>query len=209
MIGGSERYYSTDPTGGASAWKATASLSASYAVIASLACNTLKLCVGVGYGNAGAGLATGSSTPDDGADAGRDSLIGSDPPAQGAGLVDWRRLPGAQLLRGGRRRLQRVHDIDAGARRLERGQAAEEGSQATISQVACNAKICVEVDNRGTVTYGVVKARRRRRPRRRPPPPRRSTAPTTDEDVDRHDDDQDVDAGPVDATERRAAADTR
>ena len=57
MIGGTDGYYTTAPTGGASGWKATTSLSASYSVIASLACNTLKLCVGVGYGNAGAGLA--------------------------------------------------------------------------------------------------------------------------------------------------------
>ena len=66
-------------------------------------------------------------------------------------------------------------------------------SQATLSQVACNAKLCVEVDNRGTVTYGVVKgaddddqddhARPPRQPAprrpRRPAPrrPRRRPAP--------------------------------
>ena len=86
MIGGTDGYYTTAPTGGASGWKATTALSSSYSVIASLACNTLKLCVGVGYGNAGVGLATGSSAPS--TTTWSASLIGSDPPAQNAQVVD-------------------------------------------------------------------------------------------------------------------------
>ena len=86
MIGGTDGYYTTAPTGGASGWKATTSLSSSYSVIASMACNSLKLCVGVGYGNSGVGLSTGSSAPT--TTTWSNALIGSDPPAQNAQVVD-------------------------------------------------------------------------------------------------------------------------
>ncbi len=127
VIGGSERFYSINPTGGASAWKAAGSLSGSVAVMAALTCNGLKLCIGVGYGNAGAGLASASSTPTGGAVAWIGSAIGSDPPDSGRRTGRWRQLSGAQLLRGRRRRLERVHELDTGAWWLERGEASEEG----------------------------------------------------------------------------------
>ena len=155
MIGGTDGYYSTAPTGGASAWKATTALAPNYSVIAAIACNTLKLCVGVGYGNAGVGLATASSTPT--TTTWSDAPIGSDPPAQNAQVVDSVACPARNFcvavdaasnayttstpVRGGW----------SAARPLKRA------SQATVSQLSCNTTMCLEVDNRGTVTYGVVK----------------------------------------------------
>jgi hypothetical protein len=155
MIGGTDGYYTTAPTGGASGWKATTALSSSYSVVASIACNTLKLCVGVGYGNAGAGLATGSSAPS--TTTWSASMIGSDPPAPNAQVVDSVACPTRNFCVA----------VDAGSDAYTssspvRGdwsaaRPLKKNSQSTVSQVACNATICVEVDNRGTVTYGVVK----------------------------------------------------
>lgn len=155
MIGGSDGYYTTDPTGGTTGWKATTSLSASYSVIASVACNTLKLCVGVGYGDAGVGLATGSSAPT--STTWSNSLIGSDPPAQNAQVVDSVACPTRNFcvaVDGASNAYTSSTPVRgdwSAARPLKKK------SQGTVSQVACNATICVEVDNRGTVTYGAVK----------------------------------------------------
>lgn len=167
MIGGSDGYYSTDPTGGASAWKAVTSLSASDSVIAAVDCNTLKLCVGVGYGDAGAGLATASSTPT--AATWTNSAVGSDPPALGAGVLDSVACPlrnfcvAADAASNVYTTNFPVRGHWSVARPLKRA------SQATLSQISCNQTICVEVDNRGTVTYGLVKVVL----------PRRTTSSTT------------------------------
>jgi hypothetical protein len=155
MIGGSQAYYSADPTGGATAWKAVAALSASNSVIQSFACSTAKLCLGVGYGVAGAGLAVGSSTPT--TTAWSQAPIGSDPPATNAGLVDSVACPHRNFcvaVDGASNYYASSSPVRghwSAAKRLK------PNSQATVSQVACNPGFCVEVDNRGTVTYGVVK----------------------------------------------------
>jgi hypothetical protein len=158
VIGGSERFYSVNPTGGASAWKAAGSLSGSVAVMAALTCNGLKLCLGVGYGNAGAGLASASSSPSLGASTWIVSAIGSDPPAQGAGLVDGVSCPERNFCVA----VDSASNAYTSSTPVRGGWSAakplKKASQSTISQVACNTKLCVEVDNRGTVTYGVVKA---------------------------------------------------
>ena len=57
-------------------------------MIASLACNTVKLCIGVGYGNAGAGLVAASAAPATAASAWTLATVGSNPPNQTAGLLD-------------------------------------------------------------------------------------------------------------------------
>ncbi len=157
VIGGSERYYSVDPTGGASAWKPAGTLSGNVAVIAALTCNTAKLCIGVGYGDAGTGLASGSSTPSTGASAWTGSQIGTDPPAVGAQLVDGIACPERNFcvaVDGASNAYTSTTPVRgnwSAARRLKKA------SQATLSQIACNSTVCVEVDNRGTVTYGAVK----------------------------------------------------
>ncbi len=155
MIGGTDGYYATDPTGGSSAWKATTALASSYSVIASIDCNTLKLCVGVGYGNTGVGLATASSTPT--AATWSDSVIGSDPPAPRAQPLDSVSCPARNFCVA----------VDAGSEAYTsstpvrggwtKGRPLKKGSLSTDSRIACTATICVEVDNRGTVTYGSVK----------------------------------------------------
>jgi hypothetical protein len=154
VIGGTNAYFSTDPTGGATGWKATAALSAGDSVIASLACNTGKLCVGVGYGDSGVGLSVGSSAPT--TTTWSQALIGSDPPAQNAQVVDSVACPERNFCVA----------VD-GASNAYASSAPVRGdwslakplkkkSQSTVSQVACNTALCVEVDNRGTVTYGAV-----------------------------------------------------
>ena len=155
MVGGTDGYYTTDPTGGASAWKPITSLSPSGTVIASLACNTVRLCVGVGYGNAGTGLATGSSSP--GTTTWTDSVIGSDPPDPGAGVIDSIACPERNFCVAADS-ASNVYTTTTPVRGLWTvARPLKPHSQATASQIACNATICVEVDNRGTVTYGIVK----------------------------------------------------
>jgi hypothetical protein len=154
VIGGTNAYYAIDPTGGASAWKATAALSPASSVIASLACNTVKLCVGVGYGNSGAGLSVGSAAPT--TTTWSQGLIGSDPPAQGAQIVDSVACPERNFCVAvdGASNAYTSSTPVRGAWSLAK--PLKKNSQSTVSQVACNTAVCVEVDNRGTVTYGAV-----------------------------------------------------
>ncbi len=157
VIGGSARYYSITPTGPASAWKAAGTLSGSVAVISSLSCVGTKLCVGVGYGNAGAGLASASSTPTTAASWVVTST-GSDPPIQGAGLVDSVSCPKTNFCVAA----DTASDVFTTSTPVRgawsASHALKKASQSTQSQLYCNSKLCVEVDNRGTATYGVVKA---------------------------------------------------
>jgi hypothetical protein len=154
VIGGTNAYYATDPTGGANSWKATAALSPSSSVIASLACNTVKLCVGVGYGNSGAGLSVGSAAPT--STTWSQGLIGSDPPAQGAQIVDSVACPERNFCVAvdGASNAYTSSTPVRGAWSLAK--PLKKDSQSTVSQVSCNTAVCVEVDNRGTVTYGAV-----------------------------------------------------
>jgi hypothetical protein len=154
VIGGTNAYYATDPTGGANSWKATAALSPSSSVIASLACNTVKLCVGVGYGNAGAGLSVGSAAPT--TTTWSQGLIGSDPPAQHAQIVDSVACPERNFCVAvdGASNAYTSSTPVRGSWSLAR--PLKKNSQSTVSRVACNSLLCVEVDNRGTVTYGAI-----------------------------------------------------
>jgi hypothetical protein len=155
IVGGNQAYYSADPTGGATAWKAVAALSSSNSVIQSLVCNTTRLCLGVGYGVAGAGLAVGSSTPT--TTTWSQALIGSDPPATNAGLVDSVACPQRNFCVAVDGASNYYTSSSPVRGHWSAGRRLKPNSQATVSQVACNPGFCVEVDNRGTVTYGVVK----------------------------------------------------
>jgi len=157
VIGGSERYYSIAPTGGASAWKPTGPLTAGSSTFASLTCNTVSLCVGVGYGNAGAGLATATATPSGAAGSWIATLIGTDPPSPGAQLVDGVSCPYRNLcvaVDGASNAYTTTTPVRGG---WSKARPLKKASQATLSAISCNIAMCVEVDNRGTVTYGVVK----------------------------------------------------
>ncbi len=156
VVGGSNIYYSTQPTGGASAWKATAALSSSNSVVSALACNTVKLCLGVGYGNAAVGLSVGSSAPT--STTWSQAIIGADPPSQGASLVDGVACPERNfcIAVDGASNAFTTGTPVRGAWSLAR--PLKKDSQSTVSQIACNSMICVEVDNRGTVTYGAIHA---------------------------------------------------
>jgi hypothetical protein len=155
MIGGSNAYYSTTPTGGASAWKAVSSLTSSNSVIASLACNTIKLCIGVGYGDAGTGLAVASSTPSTGS--WTTSVIGANPPAPQTHVVDSVACPLRNLCVAVDGSSHAYTSATPVRGNWSLARPLKKASQATVSQVSCNSMLCIEVDNRGTVTYGVVK----------------------------------------------------
>lgn len=155
MIAGSNAYYATSPTGGSSAWKAVATLTSNNSVIASITCNTLKLCIGVGYGNAGPALAVASSSP---SSAGwTDSFVGTDPPSPETQVLDSVACPLRNLCvaaDGSSHVYTTTTPVRGNWSTFKR---LKKASQATLSQVTCTSTYCVEVDNRGTVIYGVVK----------------------------------------------------
>ncbi len=154
VVGGSNIYYSTTPTGGAAAWKATAALSSSNSVVSALACNTAKLCLGVGYGNAAVGLSVASSAPTSASWS--QGIVGADPPAPGASLVDSVACPERNfcIAVDGTSNAYTTGTPVRGA--WTNARPLKRNSQSTLSQIACNSMICVEVDNRGTVTYGAI-----------------------------------------------------
>jgi hypothetical protein len=154
LVAGSNIYYATQPTGGASAWKATAALSSSNSVVASLACNTIKLCIGVGYGNSAVGLSVASSAPS--STTWSQAIVGADPPAQGASVLDSVACPKRNFCIA----------VDGASNAYTSGtpvrgawsnaRPLKKHSQSTVSQLACNSMVCIEADNRGTVTYGAI-----------------------------------------------------
>jgi hypothetical protein len=158
VIGGSVRYYSTDPTGGATAWTEIGSLDGTSSMFSSLSCNTAKLCVGVGYGNAGTGLSASTSTLTTAGGTWTGAYVGNDPPSPATGLVDSVSCPTRNLCVA----------VDGASNAYTtttpvRGKwgssfALKKKSTSTYSAVSCNETLCVEVDNRGTATYGAVKS---------------------------------------------------
>ncbi|MCL2417678.1 MAG: hypothetical protein FWD04_00170 [Conexibacteraceae bacterium] len=158
VIGGSERFVSVAPTSGASSWKPMGTLSSSPALISGVTCNTAQLCVSVGYGDAGVGLASASSQPSTSATLWAGSQIGSDPPAVSAQLVDGVACPERNLcvaVDGASNVYTTGSPVRGG---WSVGKPLKKASQGTASAISCNSTVCVEVDNRGTVTYGAVKA---------------------------------------------------
>jgi hypothetical protein len=157
VIGGSQRYVSVTPTGAATTWKPTGAISGSASVISSLACNGLKLCVGVGYGNAGAGLVAASSAPSGDATAWTIATVGSDPPNRTAGLLDSIACPQRNFCVAVDGSSNAYYTTTPVRGAWTSAKPLKKASQSSLSAISCNAKLCVEVDNRGTVTYGVVK----------------------------------------------------
>jgi hypothetical protein len=89
VAAGAQHYYSTSPTGGASAWKANGVLEGTgYSVMASIDCPSTTLCLGVGYGNTSTGLATASLTPQAASSSWTDTTVASNPPASNGGVLD-------------------------------------------------------------------------------------------------------------------------
>ncbi len=159
MIAGSNRFLTAKPTGGASSWKPGGALTSSSAMVSSLACITTRLCVSVGYGNAGTGLSSASSSLASSSPLwGTTALIGSNPPAQNTQLIDSVGCPHTNLcvaVDGA----SNIYTSTSPVRGVwSAAKALKKASQATASQISCSTTICAEVDNRGTVTYGVVKS---------------------------------------------------
>jgi hypothetical protein len=156
VIGGSERYYSTDPTGGASAWTEIGSLDGASSMFASFSCDGITLCVGVGYGNAGTGLAAGTSTLATAGGTWTGSYVGNDPPSPDTGLVDSVACPARNFCVA----VDGASDAYSTTTPVRGNWGApkplKEHSSATYSALSCNETVCVEVDDRGTATYGAV-----------------------------------------------------
>ncbi len=158
VIAGSNRFLTAKPTSGASSWKAGGALTSSSSMISSLACITTKLCVSVGYGNAGTGLSSASSSLASSSPVwGTTALIGSNPPAQNTQLIDSVSCPHTNLCIAvdGASNLYTSTSPVRGV--WSAAKALKKASQATASWISCSTAICIEVSNRGTATYGVVR----------------------------------------------------
>ncbi|MGC9220316.1 MAG: hypothetical protein ACP5H2_03040 [Solirubrobacteraceae bacterium] len=156
VIGGSERFYSTKPTGGANSWTAIGTLAGSYSNIASLSCAGPRLCLGVGYGDAGTGLSAGTSAIASAGGTWTEAYVGTDPPAPGAGLVDSVACPFTNFcvaVDGASNAYTTTTPVRGN---WSAAKPLKPNSQATLSAVSCNQTVCVEVDNRGTATFGEI-----------------------------------------------------
>jgi hypothetical protein len=157
IVGGSERLYSTDPTGPAAAWTVDGTLAGTSSNVASFSCPSPKLCLGVGYGDAGTGLSAGTSTLSAAGGTWTEAYVGTDPPQPSAGLVDAVSCPRTNFcvaVDGASNAYTTGTPVRGG---WSAATALKPDSVATFSAVSCNRILCVEVDSRGTASYGVVK----------------------------------------------------
>jgi hypothetical protein len=158
VIGGSERFYSTDPTGASTAWTEIGSLDGTSSMLSSLSCDTAKLCVGVGYGNAGTGLAAATSTLAAAGGTWTGSYVGNDPPSPHTGLVDSVACPARNFcvaVDGASNAYSTTSPVRGN---WGEPRALKKDSTSSYSALSCNETVCVEVDDRGTATYGAVKS---------------------------------------------------
>ena len=128
-------------------------------MIASLACNGLSSASASVTATPVSVLPARSSSPTTGAAPWIGSAIGSDPPAQGAGLVDGVSCPERNFCVA----VDSASNAYTSTTPVRGGWSAarplKKASQATHQPDRLQHEdLCVEVDNRGTVTYGVVKA---------------------------------------------------
>jgi hypothetical protein len=87
VAAGSQHYYSTSPTAGASAWHATG-IETAGGVFSDIACPSITFCVASGYGNTSTGLVTSTMNPKGPVSAWSTASVEPDPPTPGSGLID-------------------------------------------------------------------------------------------------------------------------
>jgi hypothetical protein len=154
VLGGSTRYYAFNPTGGVSAWH---SAGATDGVLQSMTCVTVKLCVGVGYGDTTTGLASATGTPTGPATGWINTTVNTMIPTGFSQLLDSVSCPGTTFcvaVDGA----DNVFDTTSPLTGVWTAvPSIRKRSASTWSAVSCDYKNCIEVDSRGFLTSGTVK----------------------------------------------------
>jgi hypothetical protein len=154
VLGGSARYDSIVPTGGASSWIARGAIVGG--VIDSLACPSLTACVGVGYGDSTTGLASATATPPGPASGWTTTTINISVPSGNSQLLDSVACPTASFciaVDGADNAFDTVSPLTGGWAAIR---SARKLATSTWSAISCDIKNCVVVDSRGFVTSGTV-----------------------------------------------------
>jgi hypothetical protein len=150
VIGGSQRYVSTDPTS-PTAWKAGGALQDG--VYASVDCVGLHLCVGVGFSNSTPGLASATATPT-GAWSAPVAVL-ANPPAISSGLLDT-----VGCTRGTCVALDGFDNAYVSSHALKglwsAGRPIRPKSASQFNAVSCTSGLCVVVDSAGVETTGIL-----------------------------------------------------
>lgn len=155
VVAGSQHWWSTAPTGGASGWHATGAPTGGGAISA-IACPATTMCLGVGYADTGLGLATSSANPRGTASDWTTVSVSPDPPGGGESLFD-------AVGCASRRLCVAVDGADNAytstaptAGTWSGGGAIRPKSASQWSAVSCNPKMCTVVDGAGVETTGTV-----------------------------------------------------
>ncbi len=156
VAAGDQHYFSTSPTAGASAWKATGG-QVGGGVFSAIACPSASLCVGVGYGNTSTGLATATTAPHAGANRWKTVDVEAIPPVPGEGLLDTIGCASATLCVAvdGQDNAYTTTQPYGGA--WSGTTPIRPSSASYTSAVSCTATLCVVVDSAGVETTGVVR----------------------------------------------------
>lgn len=154
VLGGNNRFYAFNPTGGVAAWH---SAGATDGVLASITCPTVKMCVGVGYGDSTTGLASATATPTGPATDWINTTIQTTVPSGDDQLLDSVSCPGAGFcvaVDGADNAFDTTAPLTGVWTQIP---SVRKLSASTWSAISCDYKNCVEVDNRGFLTSGTVK----------------------------------------------------
>lgn len=150
VIGGSQRYVSTDPTS-TTAWKAGGALG--NGVYQSVDCVGLRLCIGVGFSNTSPGLASATATPT-GTWSAPVSVV-ADPPGIGSGLLD-----AVGCTRGTCVALDGFDNAYVTSQALKgiwsAATAIRPKSASQFNAISCTSGLCVVVDSAGVETTGIL-----------------------------------------------------
>jgi hypothetical protein len=156
VAAGSQHYYSKNPAGGKSAWKATGGPTAG-GLLASVACPAANACVAVGYGNSSIGLSDVTSRPTGGLTSWITTAVTGTPPAIGAGLVDGVGCSSVSfcIAVDGFDHAYTTTSPLTGA--WAGGDPIRKNSAAQWSSIACQPTYCMVVDSAGVGVPGVIK----------------------------------------------------
>jgi hypothetical protein len=151
VIGGSERYVSTNPTD-PTAWKASGTLT--QAVYSAVDCVGTTLCIGVGFGNASPGFESATRTPTGAWSA--SFQVETNPPNIGSGLLD-----AVGCTRGYCVALDGYDNAYVSNTPLTgvwaAGTAIRTKSASQSNAISCTSGMCVVVDSAGVETTGLLK----------------------------------------------------
>ncbi|HTW12963.1 MAG TPA: hypothetical protein VME01_09480, partial [Solirubrobacteraceae bacterium] len=145
VIGGSQRFYSTNPTGGTGN------------VISAITCQSITLCVGVGYGDGSLGLATATATPSGTASTWVNATVNAQIPSGNTQLLDAVGCPlsGLCIAADGADNVYETSTPLTGAWTAIK--SPRKKSVSTWSSMSCDPKLCVLVDSRGWINTATVK----------------------------------------------------